>query len=267
MANADGRNLERRVTRRAPAVSIAVFTLFALSGVVPTAQAQTEESRGFLSINGGIQAAGEDFSGRGAFDDPLFGPERASFEADYGAATDNLFDVGGGVRVRGNLAVGAAVSLASRESDAAVSAQLPHPFLFERPRAISGTAAGLARTETAVHLQVQYMIPVSSSFTVTLFGGPTWFNVAQDLVSGVDFDHEYPYDSARFTGARAAEQSASAIGVHAGADAAFYFSRAIGVGGTVRFSRGTVEFDAPSGGAVESTAGGLQTSGGLRIRF
>ena len=246
---------------------LAMLALLALAGWVRPAQAQVPEARGFLSVGGGIQSAAQDFSQRTAFSHALFGPEEGSFEADYPLADDTLFDAAAGVRVWRYLAVGAGVSRASRETDASIAARLPHPFWFDRPRAISGSAAGLARAETALHVQAQVMIPVARSFTVTLFGGPTWFNVTQDLVTGVNFDQAYPYGSASFSGAVTAEQSASAIGAHVGADAAYYFSSAVGVGATVRYSRGAVEFEAPDGGVIESTAGGVQTSGGLRIRF
>ena len=267
MTSTNRRRGDRPESRLVRASTFAILAVLAMVGAAPAAQAQTAESRGFLTVNGGILAAGADLAARGTFGGPLFGPQDASLEADHPAATDILFDVGGGVRVWRNLAVGASVSRASREADVAVSGQLPHPFHFDRQRRVSGTARGLARTETALHLHVQYLIPVSSSFTVTLSAGPTRFNVMQDLVMRLDFEQEYPYDSASFAGASTQLQSASTFGVHVGADAAFHVSSAIGVGATVRFSRGTVDFEAPAGGANESTAGGHETSGGLRIRF
>ena len=163
--------------------------------------------------------------------------------------------------------MGANVSVFSRESDAGITGQLPHPFWFDRLRAINGTAAGLARTETAVHVQAQWVVPVGRSIAITLFGGPTWFNVTQDLVTGITFDQSYPYDAAAFSGANVGEQSVSTVGAHAGADVAYYFSERIGIGGTVRISRGSVEFDSPDGDAVENDVGGVHTTAGLRIRF
>ena len=121
--------------------------------------------------------------------------------------------------------------------------------------------------ETAVHLQALWTIPVGRSVAITLFGGPTWFNVTQDLVTGVTFDQAYPYDEATYAGPSLGEQTVSTIGAHVGADVAYYFSKWIGVGGTVRYSRGAVEFDSADGGIVESDVGGAQTTGGLRIRF
>ena len=257
----------RRALHPAPAAAVAILSVVLLAATVRPALAQSDVPRGFVSVNGGLQTASSDFSDSVRFGHALFGPEDGSFDASYPAGDDTGFDVGGGVRVWRNLAVGANISVFSRESDAGITGQLPHPFRFDRPRAINGTAAGLARTETAVHVQALWVIPVGRSVAITLFGGPTWFSVTQDLVTGITFDQAYPYDVATFTGASAREQSASAIGVHVGADAAYYFSEWIGVGGTVRFSRGSVEFDSPDGDTVGNDVGGVHTTAGLRIRF
>ena len=251
----------------APAAAVTILSLFMLAATVRPVLAQSDVPRGFVSVNGGLQTASSDFSDSIDFDHPLFGPEDGSFDASYPAGDDTGFDVGGGVRVWRNLAVGANVSVFSRESDAGITGQLPHPFWFDRPRAISGTVAGLARTETAVHVQALWVIPVGRSVAITLFGGPTWFNVSQDLVTGINFDQSYPFDTATFTDGSVGDASVSAIGAHAGADVAYYFSKWIGIGGTVRFSRGSVEFDSPDGDTVENDVGGVHTTAGLRIRF
>ncbi len=247
-------------------ISIALLIIM-LGATVQPALAQSSAARGALSINGGLQTATSDFSDSVRFGHDLFGPEQGSLDARYPGSDDALFDIGGSVGVWRNLAVGANVSWLTRESDADVAGQLPHPFWFDRPRSVSGTATGLARTETAVHVQALWVIPVGRSVAVTLFGGPTWFNATQDLVADITFEQAYPFDSATYSGANAGERSASTIGAHAGADIAYYFSERIGVGGMVRFSRGSIEFDSPDGGTVTSDVGGVHTTGGLRIRF
>ncbi|MCY4599137.1 MAG: outer membrane beta-barrel protein [Acidobacteria bacterium] len=256
----------RRALLPPPALAAAV-SIIMLAVVVSPAVAQTGAARGGLSVNGGLQTATSGFSDSVHFGHGLFGPEQGTLDTRYPGSDDALFDVGGSVRVWRNLAVGASVSWLTRETDADVAGQLPHPFWFDRPRSVSGTAAGLARTETAVHVQALWVIPVGRSVAVTLFGGPTWFNASQDLVSDITFDQAYPFDAATYSGANTGERSASTIGAHAGADVAYYFSDRIGVGGMVRFSRGSVELDSPDGGTAVSDVGGVDTSGGLRIRF
>lgn len=262
-----GRRSERRAMVPAPAMACALLAFCVFSATAPPALAQTPAARGSLSINGGLQTATSDFSDSVRFGHELFGPEEGSFDTQYPSADDALFDVGGSVRVWRNLAVGANVSWLTRETTADVAGQLPHPFWFDRSRSVSGTAPGLARSETAVHLQALWTIPVGRSVAITLFGGPTWFNVTQDLVTGITFDQVYPFDEATYAGPNLGEQTVSTIGAHAGADVAYYFSERIGIGGMVRFSRGSVEFDSSDGDAVENDVGGVHTVGGLRIRF
>ena len=81
------------------------------------------------------------------------------------------------------------------------------------------------------------------------------------------FDQTYSYTEATFAGARRRAQSASTTGGHVGADMAVYFSDWVGIGGTVRISRGSVDVDASDGGTVAIDVGGVQMSGGLRLRF
>ena len=105
---------------------------------------------------------------------------------------------GAGVRVAGNFALGVAVSYAAGEGEAAVSARAPHPIFDNRDREFSGPAAGLRRQELGVHVQALYLVPVTDSFTVTLFGGPTMISLQQDLVADVEFRQEYPFETAAY---------------------------------------------------------------------
>ena len=160
--------------------------------------------------------------------------------------------------------LGVGVSRLSRSETVGLSGQLPHPFRFDRPRAVDGTEAGVAREETAIHVHARWGIPVSQSVEVALFGGPTFFSVSQAFVTGIDFDQAYPYDTATLTTAMTRTQDGSTIGFNVGADVSVYFSRWVGVGGLIRFSRSEVDLgDRPTTIAV----GGLHTAAGLRLRF
>ena len=252
----------------APAAAVAIISVFLLAATARPALAQSAAARGFLSINGGLQTASSDFSDSVRFGHALFGPEDGSFDASYPVDDDTGFDVGGGASGSGATWRWAPTFRCSRaRATPALPVSCRIRSGFDRLRAINGTAAGLARTETAVHVQAQWVVPVGRSIAITLFGGPTWFNVTQDLVTGITFDQSYPYDAAAFSGANVGEQSVSTVGAHAGADVAYYFSERIGIGGTVRISRGSVEFDSPDGDAVENDVGGVHTTAGLRIRF
>lgn len=269
--------LIRRRHLKAAALRLAC-AVAALVVASPAAAQQNQWSgRGFLTINGGIQALTRGFSNEavftnfgGVYSETVAGSaaqEPSSFQADYRFKTAPLFDMSGGLRVWRNVGVGLGVSRFGHESEASVSAVIPHPLFFSRNRSVEGMSSLLARSEIAVHLQVMAVFPASRSLTVTVFGGPTFFSVDQRLVDNVLFEHSYPFDTATFSGTGTRPESSSKAGLHAGADVAYYFTDTVGVGWLVRFSRATVELPSAGDGEVSLPAGGLHAAGGLRVRF
>ena len=237
-------------------------TLALLLVLCGTATAQT--TRGFVAINGGLQSGSKGFSQDSLVNSPLFGPEDGTLTARHPGGNATVFDVAAGARLWRQLGVGVGVSRLSRSETVGLSGQLPHPFRFDRPRAVDGTEAGVAREETAIHVHARWGIPVSQSVEVALFGGPTFFSVSQAFVTGIDFDQAYPYDTATLTGAMTRTQDGSTIGFNVGADVSVYFSRWVGVGGLIRFSRSEVDLGDRS---TTIAVGGLHTAAGLRLRF
>ena len=221
--------------------------------------------RGFVTVNGGFQATATDFADNVVFTKFV---EEGDLDAAYGLGAGALrYDVGGGVRVWRNLAVGVAVSSFRKDNDTTVTARVPHPFFFDRDRHVSGSQGDLGREETAVHVQAAWVAAVNEALEVTIFGGPTFFNVKQDLVTDVLFTQEYPFDTAAYAGTTVGRQSESTVGFNVGADVAYYFSGRIGVGWLARYSRATIDLPSQDGGTVAVDTGGFHTGGGLRLRF
>ena len=252
-----------------------VAAVIVLTGAAPVSA--QPDIRAFISVNGGLQALTGNFSqdvvfaeSRGVYGDVLSGAaaqEQASFESSYFFKTGALLDASGGIHVGRHFGFGIGVSRFGATDAIRVSAQVPHPLFFDRDRSITGSSSPLTRTERAVHLQARVMVPATESVIVTVFGGPTVFNVAQQLVSDVRFSHEYPYDTARFSSAEHRRESASTTGFNVGGDVAYYFSSNVGVGWLVRYSRATVELPSAGDGSLDVRTGGLHTAGGLRLRF
>jgi hypothetical protein len=192
--------------------------------------------------------------------------EQAQVTTEHRVKTGPVFGGGASVRVWKQLALGAAFSYYSKATDANVTAQLPHPFLFDQPRGASGTASGVKRTEMASHLFVGWIIPATDRMELIVSGGPTVFQVHQDLVTHVTYTHLYPFDEAQFTGVTSQPAKDSTLGVHAGADVTWKFSRRVGVGGILRYSRGTLD-TAIGSDSVSFDVGGLHAGGGLRLIF
>ena len=191
--------------------------------------------------------------------------ENGRLETAYDVGGGLAFDVSGSYLVWKQLAIGVGLTLFSSSTTTTIDAQVPHPFFFNQPRSVTGEFDG-DRSETAVHIQARWLVPVNSKMLITIFGGPSFFSVKQDIVNDFEYSESYPFDTATFTRAIAASQSESAVGVNVGGDVAYFFTPNVGVGGSAQYSGATVEMTVPSGTA-DVKAGGLQVGGGLRLRF
>jgi opacity protein-like surface antigen len=243
---------------RMPSVAL-LLGLFA-AGTAATARAQTAwTDRGYVNVSGWFQPTAS-FSGTVR---PIDFAEPSVVDTSYKTRSIPGVEVDGGVRLWRNLAVGLGVSRFSKHTDGAVSAQIPHPFFFNRARTVSGDASSLTRDETAVHLQVLWMRPMRDRWRLALAGGPSWFAVGQDLVSDVTVTQAYPYDTATFANATAVHRSRSKIGFNAGADVNYILRTHVALGVGLTYSRATVALD----DTLTVDAGGAHIGGGLRFRF
>tara|TARA_B100001123_G_scaffold445248_1_gene596281 strand:- start:3421 stop:4074 length:654 start_codon:yes stop_codon:yes gene_type:complete len=217
-----------------------------------------------VSINVGSQLLSNTFTDNDSFE--LF-VEDGRFSSNYQGQRDVSFDVGAGIPVWRNLSVGSALTYINHNSPATISAELPHPFFFDRHRNIEGTAEALGRREIAVHIQALWTIPFSQNIFLAVFAGPTFFNLKQELVNTVEFTEGYPFDTADFSGVSTVHASDSTIGFHAGVDLAAYFTEHLGLGGVIRFSKGAANLARTTEHVISSPVGGMHATGGLRIRF
>ena len=246
--------------RASMTASVAVI---ALSFAVPAAS-QTWNERGFISVNGAYQPTANDFSDRFEFEKDL---ETGTTEVDYPVKGGVVFDGGGGVRLWKGLGAGVAVSYFTHNDAAATTTRSPHPFFLNQFREVSGDTRSLSRTETAVHVQALYFWDPAGPLRLVLSGGPTFFSVEQELVTAVQLVEEYPYDTAQFSNVTADKIKESKVAFNVGADVLWMFSRSIGAGGLVRFSRASVDLGAPNNRSVSVDAGGVSVGGGLRVVF
>jgi hypothetical protein len=240
--------------------SVAFFLILFSTGTALAAGAQSAwTDRGYVNVSGWFQPTAN-FSNTVH---PIDFVEASVVDTSYKTGSIPGFEAGGGVRVWRNLAVGLDVSRFSKSTRGAVSAQIPHPFFFNRARAVSGDASGLTRDETAAHLQALWMVPMHNRWQLALAGGPSWFSVGQDLVSGVTVTETYPYDTATFSATTAAHRSRSRLGFNAGGDVSYRLRRHVGLGVGISYSHASVPLD----DTLTVDAGGPHVAGGLRFRF
>lgn len=239
------------------------FTL-ALS-VAASATAQTPWSeRVHISLNGAFQSTTNDFSDRFEFERYL---ETGSTDVDYPVKGGFIFDAGAGYRFWKNLAAGVSVSYFTRDEVASTTTSVPHPFFFNQPREVTGDATGVKRSETAVHVQAMYLIKSGGPLRLVLSGGPSFFNVEQDLVTEVTITETFPFDTAAFGAAVKSRKKGSAVAFNVGADVMWMLNRTLGVGGLVRYSRASVDLDATTSRTISVDAGGVYAGGGIRLVF
>lgn len=258
-----------------------VMGVLALAAAPAAAQ---DRDRGWVSASVGaaVSTAGEEtrrFEGR-YFGEPFID------QADYPApAATWTFDIGGGAWITPRLGVGLSVGRASREYDVPVFVTVPFP---NRPNAAT-TARGVTplidRVETEVHLQAAWALVARDRVRLRVFAGPTFFRYEDVLTYGLDAAQSTAggVNTVTINAVDAQPFSASTIGVHAGVDGSWFFSRHLGVGGMLRFSRGSVDLDEPAPappttplsnsfvptqtGDGSIGVGGLVAGVGLRLRF
>lgn len=244
-----------------------IVLAFVASPLLAEAQTTTGTAlpfRGFVSVDGLFQATSNDFDTSVTF---RANAEDGEFTTDYTVKNGPAFDVSGGVMVWRQLGVGVGVSRFTRDTPAQLTAEVPHPFFFNRPREVSGEVGGLRREEMAIHVQARGVFPLNPKVQLSVFGGPSFFKVKQGVVTSFSYDEDYPYDVATFRSATTQEVDESVVGFTAGADVSYLFAERIGVGGTLRYSGATVEVTTPDGDSVDASVGGLQVGAGLRLRF
>ena len=238
-----------------------------LAGVVGLgwpAPAAAQDGLVFVDVNAGASTTSSTFVDNAVFTE-LF--EEGDLDATYGVPSAPTIDVTGGVWLGRGVAVGVGYSRFVRRDEATLTARIPHPLFFGRPRPVSGSAGTLSRTEQAVHMQVRWYAATSGRLSLAFFGGPTLYRVTQGLVTGVDYADAYPFETATFISAETQTASGTAFGFHGGVDAALFVTQSVGFGVTALYGSGTATVKVGEAGPASLDAGGFKTGGGLRLRF
>jgi hypothetical protein len=250
---------------------VAAAAILALLAVPASAQVpksnqrpRTPIDRIFVSVDGVYQTGGEDFSDSKTF---VRNAEDGRFSTNYSVESGPALNIAAGYHLTPRLAVGVGVSRFSHSTPTSFTASVPHPFFFDRDRALTSDIGGLSREELAVHVQARVVIPVLSRLQAMVFGGPSFFSVKQDIVNDFTYTDSYPFDTATFASSVTSSVSESAVGFNVGIDLSYFFTPQLGVGATLQAVGAS--FDMPSAGAgtIDASAGKFQAGAGLRLRF
>lgn len=232
--------------------------------------------RGWIDVNIGVAVAAEDTFSMKA--DGFLFDEPANFGAAYSLPRGAEFDFGGGFMFNPVVGVGVSFTGTAHEDLAVLSAHIPHPIIANvYADDTAQTDQVLQRIESGVNVQAMIVAAQTPRFRFRVFGGPTYFRVQQDAVTDIRYDQAFlfllPVNAIEITEFDHRRIEGTGWGFHGGADASFFFTRVVGVGGIARFSHGSVDLentlDTAIGGdsVVNVKAGGFQVGGGLRLKF
>lgn len=241
-----------------------VFAILAALCTSAPAHAQSHQPRVRLSVSGGAQAPAGSIADRITFERDI---ETETIDVKYPKTPGVLVDVGLGLRIWKNLGLGFAVGHVTGNGTADVIASVPHKLYLNQPRTVTGKQTGIRHGETGLHLQVQYAIPASRRVRIVLGAGPSRLKLNQDVVTDVNVNETYPFDTAEFHSAVTKRSSASLTGYHAGIDVTWNVTRSLGFGGLVRYTRADATLDVRTGHSFAMKAGGAQGAAGVRFAF
>ena len=227
--------------------------------------------RAFVTIDVPFQPLNNDFSESLSFADTLRKNENVTFVAGYDTTRGPAIDVGAGVRLGNRFGAGVTTSWFRRSGSGSFDLKLPNPLVANKPLDLTDTVSGLKRQELGIHVQALYAVSLGKKARVLAAGGPSVFQVTQDLVRSVEFDTLPGFTSLNFNQALIAQVRKTAVGFNVGADITWTLASHFGVGTVTRYSRASLTLDpgAASGviRAIEMHAGGLHIGGGIRVLF
>jgi Outer membrane protein beta-barrel domain len=238
-------------------ISTGVLVVAAVASFPLTAAAQMKwTDKAVVSVNGGVQAGSHTLDTNQTF--TLY-DEPGSLNSSQKVGGGGFFDIGGGYKVWRNLLVGLDYSHSSSKDDASFTASVPDPLVSDRPRTVTGTIAGSAYKEDAIHFTGTWMIPVTDKIDAGLVFGPSIFMIKQDIPSQISAAE--PPTAANVSSTAVKKTTA---GLNLGVDVTYLFTKKIGGGVLARYTWGSADIDSASDSL---TVGGFQLGFGIRYRF
>jgi hypothetical protein len=226
-----------------------------------------EESSGSprfrLLVNGAYNATTRSFGDAATFTRYL---EQGSSTRDYDGGTGFVFEVGGVYSILSNLGVMGSFEYFDASNDAAFREVVPHPLFFNQDRSIEGSVPSLSYKESVLHFDAVYTRDLSS-FTVDLYGGPSWFFTRTEILTDITTSSDYPFDELSLDGTSSSPFEESPLGFNLGGALTFRVTRLFGIAFQARYSRARVRLQRDGADAFDFNAGGFRAGGGIRLSF
>ena len=244
-----------------------VMVCVVMSAGIPDAQAQMIQwqDRGYLSVNFGIQPQSRDFDEVSA---PEIHGDPATITVPHTIGSGAFPDFAVGYRLWENLGVHVGYSYFSKSETPTLTAQIPHPVFGGQTRTATASTGELSHSESAFHLHLLWMIPLSEEIEVAVLVGPSFYSIKQDFIETVvPVEGAPPFNTVTIGSVTPIGQSESAVAFTAGLDGTYRLTPKFGIGAFFRYSGASADMPLSGGTTVTVEAGGIQIGGGLRVRF
>lgn len=231
------------------------------------AQTRVPAGRFSASLDGGFQSGSENLIDNATT--VLYDEEYSTETAYQIDRSGGLFRASAGLLLWRNFGFAVGFTRSSSTGAAEVTADVPHPLFFARPRAVSATVSAMAYRENIVHVQAVAAVVVSNKVELTLFGGPSRVTFDQAIVTraGIDPSTEVaPYTTIEFSDVVVTELRDSRIAFNLGIDLSYMWTPSLGFGSFVQYTTGSNELTL-NGGQTSVGIGGVQFGVGLRLRL
>jgi Outer membrane protein beta-barrel domain len=251
-------NTTKTISALATVVAIACASTASAQPPAPTSTSQgTMPLGGKLSVGVNVGAQTRSSTTSTDFSFPVYG-QTAAVTTSTSVDGGPLFDLSGTYRFMPRIGVGVGYSAFSKTGSAQGAASIPSPVFFNQPAAVVINATDAKHTENNFYVVVAGFVPITDVIELSLFIGPSFTKVKQDVISSVTV----PPGTQSVVSAMTTE-SGTAKGVNVGADLSYQFTRLIGAGAFIRYNGGSVDLTTLS----DVKAGGFQLGIGARLRF
>lgn len=203
--------------------------------------------------------------------------EVATFKASYPEPSHSgvyPLHFGGGYMFHRYYGVGASYSRLSRSSTVDLSASVPDPNFYNAFATSTGTTgADISRHESAIHISLAVVPLRTPRMELRFIVGPSYYTLSGDMVKTVEYGQTSssvsPQNAVTINGVSTSGITGSAWGYHLGGDFTYFFHRAIGLAGGLRYGNATVKVNTEplSNLPQEFLVGGTTVFLGLRFRF
>lgn len=214
---------------------------------------------GGIFVNGsiGVQTGTTDVSVNMT---PTIYDEPASISTSHEVGTGVLYDITAGIMVRRNL--GGAISFSGRSAngDGVMTASIPDPVFFDKPRAVTGVVPDMGYSEKWLSFLATWVVPAGEKLDIMILGGPAVAFVGLDATTGATVTESPAGPNVTLT---LDSIDKSFFGLQVGMDVRYMLTETVGVGGFARYSYASGEIQEGS----DVTAGGFELGAGVRLKF